>query len=149
MTRSQQSDGKLWLFYVTSWISGWSGSSINLRMSDNHGETWTRTKRLVTNPYLNSGTLVRVSPFEYSDETIGLPVYHELLGVFPEIVRLNPDGVVLEKSRIYYGKSSLQPSVVPLDDTQALALLRPRPKSKAEARALLSRSEDAGRRWSR
>ncbi len=143
-----QPNGKLGLFYVTSWISGWSGSSINLRMSDDHGETWTRTKRLVTSPYLNSGTLVRVSPFEYSDGTIGLPVYHELLGVFPEIVRLNPDGVVLDKSRIYYGKSSLQPSVVPLDDTQALALLRPRPKSKAEARALLSRSEDAGRRWS-
>ena len=143
-----QPNGKLWLFYVTSWIFGWSGSSINLRMSDDHGETWTRTKRLVTSPYLNSGTLVRVSPFEFSDGTIGLPVYHELLGVFPEIVRLNPDGVVLDKSRIYYGKSSLQPSVVPLDDTQALALLRPRPKSKAEARVLLSRSEDAGRRWS-
>ncbi len=143
-----QPNGKLWLFYVTSWIFGWSGSSINLRMSADHGETWTPTKRLVTSPYLNSGTLARTGPFEYSDGTIGLPVYHELLGIFPEIVRLQPNGIVLGKSRIYFGKSSLQPSVVPLDDTQALALLRPRPKSKANARVLLSRSEDAGRRWS-
>ena len=143
-----QPDGKLWLFYVTSWISGWSGSSINFKMSVDHGDTWTPTKRLVTSPYLNSGTLVRASPFEYSDGTIGLPIYHELLGIFPENVRLDPDGVVMDKSRIYYGKKSLQPSVVPLGDTQALALLRPRHSGKAEARVLLSRSEDAGRRWS-
>ena len=143
-----QPDGKLWLFYVTSWISGWSGSSINLKVSEDHGETWTPAKRLVTSPYSNSGTLGRASPFEFSDGTIGLPVYHELLGIFPEIVHLHPDGVVSSKRRIYYGKSSLQPSVVPLNDTQALALLRPRPKDKAEAKVLLSRSEDAGRRWS-
>ena len=142
-------EGEIYLFYVTSWVAGWSGGSVNLKISHDHGNAWTPAQRLVVSPFFNSGTLVRNAPFLYRDGTIGIPAYHELLGVFPEILRVNRQGVVLGKRRIDYGKRSLQPSIVLLDENQAFALLRPRPSQERVARVLRAETTDAGRSWSR
>ena len=141
-------EGNLYLFYVTSWLAGWSGSSVNLKISSDHGNTWTPAERLVASPFFNSGTLVRNTPFPYSDGTIGVPAYHELLGVFPEILRVSRQGFALGKVRIDHGKRSLQPSIIALDDKRALALLRPRPSEERPARVLRAETTDAGRSWS-
>jgi len=142
-------EGDVYLFYVTSWAAGWSGSSINLKISRDHGNSWLPARRLVTSPFFNSGTLVRNTPFSYSDGTIGIPAYHELLGVFPEIVRASREGVALGKTRMHHGKSALQPSIVVQDENRALALLRPRPSAETPARVLQADTTDAGRSWSR
>jgi predicted neuraminidase len=142
-------EGDVYLFYVTSWVAGWSGSSIHLKISHDDGNTWSPARRLVTSPFFNSGTLVRNTPFPYADGTLGIPAYHELLGVFPEILRVGRQGGVLGKNRIDYGKEALQPSIVVLDETRALALLRPRPNETRPPNVLLSRTTDAGRSWSR
>lgn len=141
--------GEVYLFYAASWAAGWSGSSIQLKVSHDHGETWGPATRLVTSPFFNSGTLVRNTPFAYADGTIGVPAYHELLGVFPEIVRASRRGIALGKTRMHHGKSTLQPSIVIRDEKRALALLRPRPSQEGSARVLQARTTDAGRSWSR
>jgi len=72
--------GRLWLFFVSVSAGGWSGSSINYSVSMDYGKSWSAPKRLATSPFFNVSTLVRTQPFNYSDSTIGLPVYHEFIG---------------------------------------------------------------------
>lgn len=139
-------DNRLWLFYVSVSIGGWAGSAINAMYSDDLGENWSRPKQLITTPFLNISTLVRNAPVFHRDGTIGLPVYHEFLGKFAEYLYISPSGVVLDKSRISKGKHSLQPTVVPIDEYNAVAMLRY--AGDTYHRVLASRTEDAGQTWS-
>jgi predicted neuraminidase len=138
-------DGTLWLFYVTVSVGGWAGSSINCITSTDQGETWSAARRLITSPFANISTLVKGTPVLYSDGSFGLPVYHEFLGKFGELLHLNDEGRVLNKIRITSGKSSLQPSIAALDETRAVALLRY--AGSPPNRILETRSDDAGRSW--
>jgi len=135
-------DGAVSLFYVTAWAK-WSTSAIALKTSRDHGETWSPARRIVTNPVGNLATLVKTAPIHYSDGSIGLPAYHELFGVFPQLLRLSPEGELLDKVRIHRGQVSLQPSVVALDDRRALALMR----NAYKGRILTAGTSDAGRHW--
>ena len=140
-------NGRLRLFYVTVSVGGWSGGALNVKVSHDDGRAWSRAQRLVTCPILNMGTLVRCGAVRYRDGSIGLPVYHELIGKFGALLVLGPDGSVRDERRISWGRSSLQPSVVPLDDARAVAFLRQ--SGMPERRLLRSSSADGGRRWSR
>jgi predicted neuraminidase len=140
-------DGTLWLFYVSVSVGGWSGSSINVTMSKDDGDTWSPIKRLITSPFLNLSTLVKGFPIRLDDGTIALPVYHELIGRFGELLWLDRAANVIDKSRLSRGASSLQPVIVPQSATDALALMRyagPPP-----ARILSTHTSDSGRHWSR
>ena len=138
-------EGRLWLFYVSVSFGGWSGSAINARSSADDGKTWSRARRLVTSPFLNLSTLVKGPAIHYTDGTLGLPVYHELIGKFGELVRLDENARVVGKTRLSWGHSSLQPVVVPFDAERALALMR---RSGGSApRILATETADAGRHW--
>ncbi len=139
-------DNRLWLFYVSVSLGGWAGSAINAMVSDDLGATWSTPRQLVTSPFLNISTLVRGAPVFHADGSIGLPVYHEFLGKFPEYLLLSANAEVLGKYRIGKGRTTLQPTVVPLDERRAVALLRY--AGEAHHRVLASRTEDAGRTWS-
>lgn len=139
-------DNRLWLFYVSVSLGGWAGSAVNAMVSDDLGETWSAPRQLVTSPFLNISTLVRAAPVFHADGSIGLPVYHEFLGKFPEYLHLSAAGEVLGKYRIGKGRDSLQPTVVALDERRAVALLRY--AGEEHHRVLASYSEDAGRSWS-
>lgn len=139
-------DGKIWLFYVSASVGAWSGSALNFRTSADNGLHWSEARRLVTSPFLNVSTLVRGAPFLYSDGSMGLPVYHEFLLKFGELLRLRPDGTIIDKVRISPGGSSLQPSVVPLDTKRAIAFLRR--SGSSPSRVLFSFTDDGGRSWS-
>jgi len=140
-------DNRLWLFYVSVSIGGWAGSAVNAMVSDDLGETWSTPRQLVTTPFLNISTLVRGAPVFHTDGSIGLPVYHEFLGKFPEYLHLTAAGHVQGKYRIGKARYSLQPSVVPLDEHRAVALLRY--SGEQNHRLLASRTEDSGRTWSK
>ena len=142
---TQAPDGKLWLFYVSVSVGGWAGSAINATYSLDAGETWTTPARLITTPFFNISTLVKGTPFYYTDGSIGLPVYHEFMGKFAELLRLDTDGKVLDKTRISHGKHSLQPVIVPSSHHQAVALLRY--AGAAPKRLLASHSADGGKHW--
>ncbi len=139
-------DGTLWLFVVTVSVGGWAGSSITAMSSRDEGETWSAPRRLVTSPFLNLSTLVKGTPFLYADGTLGLPVYHEFIGKFGEVLRLDSSGVVLDKQRLTHGRRSLQPVVLVKSETDALALMR-HSGSATPRRVVVTSTADAGERW--
>ena len=143
---SRDRDNRLWLFYVSVSVGGWSGSAINFRVSEDEGESWSVARRLVTSPFLNISTLVRGPAVRYADGTQGVPVYHELLGKFGEYIRLDREGRVLDKARMSSGYSSLQPVVVPLDTVRAVGLMRK--SGNSPPRVLSVETGDAGSSWS-
>jgi len=143
---ARDSRGRLWLFYVSVSLGGWSGSAVNFRISEDEGATFGPARRIVTSPFMNLGTLVRGPALLFEDGTLALPVYHELLGKFGELLRLSPEGEVLGKTRLSIGRSSLQPVVVPLARLQAVAFLRS--SGWSPRRVLSVVTEDGGRTWS-
>lgn len=141
-------NGQLWLFYVTVSVGGWSGSSITMTTSADDGETWSPARRLITSPFLNLSTLVKGTPFLYEDGTLGLPVYHEFIGKFGELLRLDETGAVIDKQRLSSGNHSLQPVVLVQSDSKAVTLMR-YAGGQSPKRVLRVTTEDAGQRWSR
>jgi predicted neuraminidase len=135
----------LWLFYVSVSVGGWSGSAINLTTSADEGITWTPPRRLITSPFFNLSTLVKGAPFLFEDGTIGLPVYHEFIGKFGELVRLDGKGHVVHKTRLSRCRYSLQPVIVPTSRHSALGLMRYGGSSKP--RILSLRTTDGGMHW--
>lgn len=141
--------GLLWMVYVSVTIGGWSGSSLNVKSSHDEGRTWSESRRLTLNPFLNLSSLVRSKPIYASDGRIGLPVYHELAVAFPQMLWLTPeaDGSVEEYRIRNLAASSglIQPTLVPLGRDRVLMLLRDRSDGR---RLHTAYSEDNGWTWS-
>jgi predicted neuraminidase len=142
-------DGKLWLFYVTVSMGGWSGSSLTAKVSADEGKTWSAARRLVTSAFLNISTLVKGTPFLYRDGTMGVPVYQELASKMGEILRIDRTGKVVDLQRLSAGKDDgLQPVLLVKSTFNALALMRnsgteqPRP-------VLAVSTPDGGRHWTK
>ena len=138
--------GRVWLFYVSVSVGGWAGSAVNAMVSEDEGRTWSAPRRLVTSPFFNISTLVKGPLLQLADGTTALPVYHEMIGKFGEILRLDTDARVIGKTRLSWGDTSLQPVVVPRSETDAVAFMRyagPPPE-----RVLVTRTSDAGEHWS-
>jgi predicted neuraminidase len=142
-------DGSLRLFYVTGSVGGWVGSSITVMTSRDEGATWSPARRLITSPFLNLSTLVRCGPFLYADGTMGLPVYHEFLGKFGEVLRLDASGTVIDKERLGAAGSGLQPVVLVRSPREALVLLRSGGGSSRPRRVLGATTADSGGHWTR
>ena len=121
---TKDSYGRVWLFYVTVSVGGWAGSSIAVMYSDDNGQTWGPSRRIVSSPFINISTLVKSKPFYYEDGTMGLPVYHEFIGKFPEIIRIDKNGELLGKQRLWWARGALQPLVVPVSEDDAVVFLR-------------------------
>jgi predicted neuraminidase len=139
-------DGKLWLFYVTVSLGGWAGSSITAITSGDDGTSWSPARRLITSPFINISTLVKGAPFLYSDGTMGLPVYHEFIGKFGELLRIDASGEIIDKQRLSPGKSALQPVMLIKNPQQALVLMRR--SGSSPKRVIATETTDAGKHWS-
>jgi predicted neuraminidase len=141
--------GRLWLVYVTITVGGWSGSSLNIKWSDDGGITWTESQRLTLSPFLNVSELVRNRPLPMAGGGFAVPIYHECLGDFPEILWLRPapnePDIHFKKSRMTGGSSFIQPSIAALEPSLAMAFYRCRSDEKAIGRAVTT---DAGLTWS-
>jgi predicted neuraminidase len=135
--------GTTWLYYATVSVGGWSGAAVNVKHSTDGGQTWTPARRLILSPILNMVTMVRTPPLAYDDGTLALPAYHQGVSKFPELVHLSADARVLDKVRMGRARASLQPSIVALGPTDAVAILRNMQKGLTEVT-----TETAGRSWS-
>lgn len=141
-------DGNLRMFYVTVSLGGWAGSSITTMTSRDEGVSWSEPQRLVTSPFLNISTLVKGAPFLYSDGTMGLPVYHEFISKFAEILRIDKNGVVLDKQRLAAGgQGTLQP-VLLTQNAQAARVLMRYAGSDEPHHVVTVTTQDAGQHWS-
>jgi predicted neuraminidase len=139
-------DGILRLYYVTVSLGGWAGSSITVVTSANGGATWNQPRRLITSPFTNISTLIKGTPFLYSDGTMGLPVYHEFIGKFGELLRINDNGNIIAKQRLSDGKSTLQPVMLISSPRHALVLMRR--SGNSSKRVISTTTDDAGQHWS-
>ena len=139
-------DGTLWLYFVTVSLGGWAGSSITAMTSMDDGASWSPARRLITSPFINISTLVKGTPFMYSDGTMGLPVYHEFIGKFGELLRIDRNGGIIDKQRLSSGKTSLQPVILINSPQQALVLMRR--SGSSPKRVIATSTADAGQHWS-
>ncbi|MES2771803.1 MAG: sialidase family protein, partial [Pseudomonadota bacterium] len=142
---ARAADGSLRLFLVTVSLGGWAGSSISVMRSYDEGETWEAPRRLITSPFFNLSTLVKGSPFYYLDGSMGLPVYHEFIGKFAELLRLDTQDRVLDKQRLSHGRRNLQPVVLVQDKRHAQVLMRH--GGGGLNRVGISATEDGGQHW--
>ena len=142
----RDSKGRLCLYFVSVSVGGWAGSAVNLMVSEDEGETWGPPRRLIASPFFNVGTLVKGAPLLFSDGAVGLPVYHELLGKFGELLRVDSEGRAIGKIRLSWGQSSLQPVIVPRSEKEAVGLMRY--AGDAPNRILMVRTADGGVHWS-
>ncbi len=141
-------DGTLQMYYVTVSLGGWAGSSITSMTSSDEGATWSEPRRLVTSPFINISTLVKGTPFLYSDGTMGLPVYHEFLSKFGEILRIDKNGAVLDQQRLAAGAMGTLQPVVLIQNAQTAKVLMRYSGSTEPRRVVTVITQDAGLHWS-
>lgn len=140
-------EGRLRLYMVVVSFGGWAASRLAVAESADDGQSWHISDGLVTSPFFNLSTLVKAPPIHFSDGSIGLPVYHELAAKFGEVLRLDEDNRILERSRIGRLRESLQPLVLVDSPASAVAFLRNANNSRP---GILWRSDtgDTGQNWS-
>jgi predicted neuraminidase len=144
----READGTLRMFYVTVSLGGWAGSSITTMTSGDEGVTWSEPRRLVTSPFINISTLVKGAPFLYSDGTMGLPVYHEFISKFGEILRVDKNGAILDQQRLAAGgQGTLQP-VVLIQNAQTAKVLMRYAGAVEPHRVVSVSTQDGGQHWS-
>jgi predicted neuraminidase len=137
-------DGALILWMVNVSLGGWAGSAITWAKSQDEGATWSDPRRLVTSPFLNISTLVKGAPIAYRDGQIGLPVYHEFVTKFAEVLRINLHGQVVDKIRVPGSRTSLQPVLLVSSPERAQIYMR----SGKRTALMASDTGDAGKSWS-
>lgn len=138
---------RLALFFVSVSLGGWATSQINMAISEDNGANWDFTRRLVTSPFFNLSTLVKGTPYRYTDGSIALPVYHELMGKFGELLRISPQGDVLSKTRLTRRRDAIQPVLLPYNEHDAIALLRDSGDHRP-FKAVMTGSSNSGLDWS-
>jgi predicted neuraminidase len=144
----RQQNGQLRMFYVTVSFGGWAGSSITTVTSSDEGASWSKPQRLITSPFLNISSLVKGAPFLYEDGTIGLPIYHEFIGKFAELLRIDQQGKVLDKQRLAAGgQGTLQPVMLIQNPQSAIAFMRYSAAAEPH-RVVTVSTQDAGKNWS-
>ena len=141
-----EKDGRLTLVYVSVAVGGWSCSSLNVKQSSDGGQTWSPSQRLGLSPFFNVSELVKNNAQPLTDGGWAVPIYHEVLGKFPELLWLHPGSRRLEavKSRAFGGRSAFQPALVALAPQRALLLCRAAGDVPEIYTTLTS---DAGRHW--
>lgn len=118
------SNNILHLFVVSVSVGGWSGSSLNHLTSTDDGQSWSLPERIVVSPFFNISTLVRTSAISLTNGGFYLPVYHEFIRKYPELLRFDSNGNFVNINRITNKNRVLQPSLVPLSSESAVVYLR-------------------------
>jgi predicted neuraminidase len=97
---------------------------------------------------MNISTLIKGAPFLYGDGTIGLPVYHEFISKFGEILHFDKAGILIGKQRLSAGNDhALQPVLLPCNANEALILMRHSGDDHRNVVSVFTR--DGGQHWTK
>jgi len=143
---ARMADGRMQLFFVTVSIGGWAGSSISSMISDDEGLTWDRPQRLISSPLINLSTLVKSPAMAFIDGRLGLPAYHEWIGRFGELLRVDASQVI-DKRRMSSGRDAIQPVFFTNGPQEAEAFFRQTRPSSQPKQIPVSETKDAGQTW--
>ena len=143
---SRLADGRLQLFFVTVSLGGWAGSSISSVISEDEGLSWGKPQRLISSPLLNLSTLVKSPALQFTDGRLGLPAYHELIGLFVEFLRIE-GAQVIDKRRMSSGRSAIQPVVFVNSAQDASAYFRQTRSAGLVKQIPVSQTLNAGQSW--
>ncbi|HLP44647.1 MAG TPA: sialidase family protein [Candidatus Kapabacteria bacterium] len=141
-------ENRLQLLFVSVSIGGWSGSSLNLKVSPDSGKTWTPSQRLTLSPFFNISELVRNNPLQLANGDFVVPIYHECLGIFSELLWLKPGtGPNIPpyfKTRLTWGTGYLQPSMISTSPHSAAVFHR---SHRDKSYVTMSFTNDTGATW--
>lgn len=143
---ARMADGRLQLFFVTVSIGGWAGSSISSVISDDEGLTWSKPERLIASPLINLSTLVKSPALQFADGRLGLPAYHEWIGRFGELLRIQGSQII-DKRRMSSGRGAIQPVVFVDNAQEAIAFFRQTRSGSQIKQIPVSNTKDAGQTW--
>ncbi len=141
--------GRLWLFYSSVIFGGWSGSSLNYKVSDDNGKTWSRSRKLILSPFFNLTENVKNKGINLDDHSFVIPAYHEFARKYSELIHFETAGgsVKYETRKMTHGDDAIQPSL--LHDGQGELVAFFRNMSPGDKNHILTaRSSDSGRTWS-
>lgn len=132
------------IFATVVSIGGWAMASVaDIRLG--HGAAQFAHK-LNLSPFLNRSFLVKSPMVAMADGSHALPAYFEMGSTYGAFVRVGRDGRVTDQRRIAgQGTKPIQPMIVPLDPTRAVAFLRDFDPS---GQLLISHTQDGGQSWS-
>jgi predicted neuraminidase len=146
--------GRVHLFVVATGLGGWAaGRIVHLRQDTDVVATtaealgqlqFSPVRTLPLSWLWNTSHLVRTAPMPLADGGMVLPVYFELGLKYPVALRFDAQGQWLGMVRMSTRGDSLQPTIVPLSDTQWLAYLR---DYSAVGKVAVVATDDAGQSW--
>ncbi|AJI73830.1 BNR/Asp-box repeat protein [Francisella tularensis subsp. novicida GA99-3548] len=137
---------RLWLVFTSS-SGGWVTSSLNIMYSDDLGKTWSQPKTILSSNILNFSTLTRGAAIELDNNRFAIPVYKEFNNLNGRWFVFNKDGELIFVSEMTNDGVNLQPTVVPLSKTHALALYRQ--MHSPIKRIYTNETSDSGLSWSK
>jgi len=141
--------GGLWLFYASMVFGGWSATSLNYKVSRDAGQTWSDSRKLLLSPFFNLTNNVKNQALILSGGAFLLPVYHEFIRKFSQVMFFSPEknGLSYEMRRMTQAGRAIQPALVPQGGKNLTAFFRNMAASK-EKFILRAESGDVGQTWS-
>jgi len=141
--------GGLWLFYASMAFGGWSTTSLNYKVSRDEGKTWSDSRKLLLSPFFNLTNNVKNQGLILSQGAFLLPVYHEFIHKFSQLMLFSPEkgGLRYEMRRMTQAGRAIQPALVHQGGKNLTAFFRnmAAPREKFILRA---ESGDVGQTWS-
>lgn len=141
--------GGLWLFYASMAFGGWSATSLNYKVSRDEGKTWSDSKKLLLSPFFNLTNNVKNQGITLSQGAFLLPVYHEFIRKFSQMILFFPGngGLAYEIRKMTHAGRAIQPALVHQGRKNLKAFFRNMTGSR-EKYILTAASGDVGRTWS-
>ncbi|NML62924.1 exo-alpha-sialidase [Massilia sp. RP-1-19] len=137
-------DGKINLFVVATGLGGWAAARVVQLVSSDSGDSFTVKRLLPMSPLFNTSVLVRTAPVRLANGAWGLPLYFELGIKYPMMLAFDAHGDPNWLSRIGTRMTALQPTIVPVSDSEVHAWMR---DSSDEQRVQYALSRDGGVSW--